>query len=430
MVTPDMDLEEKSPIRINIINQPPKETELLCNSDSYSQLLELVSRCLRFIYQTQCNETIKYTKEYVTFEERIRARNILVRHVQSLHFAKEIADIKKNNMVSEKSSLKTLNPKLNEHGILIVHGRLENASLSVNRRFPMILPAKSHLSDLIIRDAHESTIHGTIHLTMARIRQNFWILNCRNEVKCHIHNCRRCFRQNPKPISQLMAPLPAFKVRPPRFAFVHCGLDFAGPIYIKCSERRNASMVKAYICVFVCMVSKATHLELVGDLSSAKFILALRRMMARRGICKDIYCDQGTNFVGASNELPLLLMQAKSSVSIEIAKLFEKDGTTFHFVPPSAPNWGGQWESFVKLTKYHLNRMTSHFKFTFEEMTTILSQIEVCLNSRPLCPMTNDPDDCDPLTAGHLIIGTAMNLIPEASLLSLKETTLDRFQAQ
>lgn len=270
-------------------------------------------------------------------------------------------------------------------------------------------------------------MHGTIHLTLARARQDYWILNGRNSVKTRIHKCIPCFRQKPTSMSQLMAPLPAIKTTPAR-AFLHCGLDFCGPIEIKSSNLRNAKTEKAYVCVFVCMASGAAHLELVGDLSTQKFILALRRMMARRGICSDIYCDQGTNFQGAKNELPRLYFEAQAKRSHEIADLLANDGIKFHFNPPSAPSWGGQWESFVKLTKHHLRRMTTSIKFTFEEMTTLLAQIEACINSRPLCAMTTDIDDLEPLTAGHLLIGAPLNLIPEGNLLTLNDNTLDRYQ--
>lgn len=218
--------------------------------------------------------------------------------------------------------------------------------------------------------------------------------------------------------------MPAIKTIPSR-AFLHCGLDFAGPIEIKSSNKRNAPTEKAYICVFVCMASKAAHLELVGDVSTQKFILAIRRMMARRGMSTDFYCDRGTNFLGAKNELPRLFLDAKSTVSNEIAQLFASDGIRFHLNPPYAPNMGGQWESFVKLTKHHLRRMTTSIKLTFEEMSTLFAQIEACLNSRPLCAITTDLDDLNSLTPGHLLIGTPLNLIPEPSLLSLKDHTLD-----
>lgn len=171
------------------------------------------------------------------------------------------------------------------------------------------------------------------------------------------------------------------------------------------------------------------HLEPVSDLSTSKFIMALRRFVSRRGLCTDIYCDQGTNFKGASNELPLLFVQAESETSSHIQNLLASDQIRFNFNPPNAPHWGGQWESYVKLTKHHLIRISVSVRLTFEDMDTLLTQIEACINSRPLCAMTNDIDDLNPITAGHLIVGRALNLIPEPSLLSLKDTTLDQFQA-
>lgn len=266
----------------------------------------------------------------------------------------------------------------------------------------MILPDKSHFSDLIIETAHRCTLHGTIHLTMAYVRNEFWIMNERNEVKSYVFKCIRCYRQKPHKLTQLMAPLPSFKTTPAR-AFLHCGLDFAGPMNIKTATIRNALTVKGYICVLVCMVSKAAHLEPVSSLSTPQFIMALKRFISRRGICTNIYCDQGSNFKGASNELPKLFLAAHSEVSREIQRAFENERIKFNFNPPNAPHWGGQWESFVKLTKHHLNRIDNSTCLTFEEMCTVLTQIEACINSRPLCAMTSDVDDLDPLTAGHLL---------------------------
>lgn len=62
-------------------------------------------------------------------------------------------------------------------------------------------------------------------------------------------------------------------------------------------------------------------------------------------------------------------------------------------------------------------------------MNSLVTQIEACINSRLLCAITSDVDDLDPLTAGHLLIGRPLNLIPEPGLLNLKVNTLDIFQA-
>ncbi|XP_055309087.1 uncharacterized protein LOC129572976, partial [Sitodiplosis mosellana] len=426
-IPPEINLEEKrTKVNVTIPTAKPSEMSFILRFSGLTRLLRITARLLRVINRYRKGDCVM--PDYVTADEHQNAKMVLVRHTQSVYFAREIADLQRNGFVNEKSTLRSLNPKLDENGILIVDGRLRYSTLPERQRFPMILPAECHLSKLIIDSAHIKTLHGTIQLTLAHVRHEFWILNARNMVKSTVHKCIDCYRQKPKPMRQLMAPLPTIKTSPSR-AFLHCGLDFAGPIEIKSSSKRNSPSEKAYICVFVCMASKAAHVELVGDLSTQKFILAIRRMMARRGIVSDFYCDRGTNFQGAKNELPRLFLEAKSTVSNEIAKLFASDGTRFHFNPPYAPNWGGQWESFVKLTKHHFRRTTTSIKLTFEEMTTLLAQIEACLNSRPLCAITTDIDDLNPLTPGHLLIGTPLNLIPEPSLLTLNDNTLDRFQA-
>lgn len=425
-VSPEFNMEERC--RVNAINSEPNESELLQRFSNLTHLLRITARMFRFIHQSRKTESLKYSENIITFEELQRSKLFWVKHVQTINFAEDLSQLRMLKPIKDKSILKNLNPQLNENDTLVVHGRLQYANFPKFRKFPMILPAHSHFSNLVIKNAHDKTLHGTIHLTLATVRNEFWILNARNKVKAHIHKCIPCYRQKPKPLTQLMAPLPHIKTKPAR-AFEHCGLDFAGPIEIKSSDKRNAPAIKGYICVFVCMASKAAHLELVGDLSTAKFILALRRMMARRGLCSNIYCDCGTNFQGAKNELPLLFLQAKSSVSEEIANIFSNDGIKFNFNPPSAPNWGGQWEAYVKLTKHHLKRMSTSIKLTFEEMSTLLTQIEACINSRPLCAASSDINDLDPLTPAHLLIGSSLNLIPEPSLLELKENTLDRFQA-
>lgn len=143
-----------------------------------------------------------------------QAKQFWTRYTQSVHFSNEIECIKRGKYSIEKSNLKQLNPQLDARNILIVHGRLQHSNFPDNRKFPAILPAKSHFSKLVIQDAHELTIHGTIHLTLACTRQEFWILNGRNMVKNFIHYCMVCYRQRPSPIEQLLAPLSNIKTTP------------------------------------------------------------------------------------------------------------------------------------------------------------------------------------------------------------------------
>lgn len=84
--------------------------------------------------------------------------------------------------------------------------------------------------------------------------------------------------------------------------FKHYGINYAGPIFIK-GGVHSIRKLKSYISVFICLVSTTIHVELVMPLTTESFLAALKRCKARRGKITDIWSDNATNFVGASNEL-------------------------------------------------------------------------------------------------------------------------------
>ncbi|GFU42719.1 hypothetical protein TNCV_3139191 [Trichonephila clavipes] len=79
--------------------------------------------------------------------------------------------------------------------------------------------------------------------------------------------------------------------------FFSCGIDYAGPVLIKCNKGRGTKSTKGYIALFVCLATKAVHIEAVGDLTTDSFIAALRRFSASSWAPCHIYSDNGTNFV-------------------------------------------------------------------------------------------------------------------------------------
>ncbi|CAG7637498.1 unnamed protein product, partial [Allacma fusca] len=99
----------------------------------------------------------------------------------------------------------------------------------------------------------------------------------------------------------------------------------------------------------------------------------------------------------------------------------------WHFNPPSAPHFGGIWEAGVKLVKNHMKRVIGTTTLNFEELTTVLAQIEACVNSRPISPLSTDPGDLSALTPGHFLIGQPLNSVPEPDLTELKITRLSRW---
>ena len=87
---------------------------------------------------------------------------------------------------------------------------------------------------------------------------------------------------------------------------------------------------------------------------------------------------------------------------------------TWKFIPESTPHFGGLWESAVKSMKTHLKHFIGETKLTFEELTTILTQIEACLNSQPLAPLPREGDAIEPLTPGHFLIGRPPEALPDS----------------
>ncbi|CAK1589240.1 unnamed protein product [Parnassius mnemosyne] len=224
-----------------------------------------------------------------------------------------------------------------------------------------------------------------------------------------------------------MGQLPAVRVTPTR-PFKCSGVDYAGPIQLRVSKGRGHRSYKGYICLFVCMATRAIHLEVVSDLTSEGFLQAFKRFVARRGHCQEIWSDNGTNFVGASKELAHLFRTEKCNMVAEVAESLANNGTTWHFIPSHAPTFGGLWEAGVKSVKYHLRRVIGNSTLTFEEMSTVLAQIEACLNSRPLSRLCDDNEHGNILTPGHFLIGEPPLVAPDLNFESSNISSLRRWQ--
>ena len=181
--------------------------------------------------------------------------------------------------LKKTSCVYQLDPFLDHDGLLRVGGRLERMQeFPVDMRHPIILPYKSHITTLIIRDAHEKMAHAGRGITLNEIRGRYWIINGNSAVRSYISSCVKCRRLRSGVEKQKMASLPEDRLSeaPP---FTYCGVDYFGPCVIK--ERRKE--LKRYGVLFTCLVSRAIHLESANTLDTNSFLNALRRFIARRG---------------------------------------------------------------------------------------------------------------------------------------------------
>lgn len=233
-------------------------------------------------------------------------------------------------------------------------------------------------------------------------------MGARRLTKGIIQKCPICFKLRMKPADQLMADLPTYRTTPQR-AFFKIGVDYAGPVTIRFSLGRLPKLTKAWIAVFVCLATRAIHLELVSDASTQAFMAALKRMIARRGMVAEIVSDNGSNFVGANNYLTTVYEQLRS----QSQQMEETFSLKWRFITPGAPHQGGIYEAAVKSIKYHLVRIIGETTLTFEEYSTVLHQVEAMVNSRPIAPLPDDPYTLNALTPGHFLIGEALVRIPD-----------------
>ena len=158
---------------------------------------------------------------------------------------------------------------------------------------------------------------------------------------------------------------------------------------------------------------KAVHLELVSDLTTDAFIACLCCFIARRGKPTLIWSDHGTNFVGAAREIKEFLEYLQcQKTQRAISEFCSVQNIEWKFTPERAPHFGGLWEAAVKSMKNHLRRIVAEIKLTFEEFTTVLTQAEAYLNSRPLVSLPSDEDGIEALTSGHFLIGRPLEALP------------------
>ena len=392
---------------------------------NYNHLKRVTAWVLRFIRNCRDHVNCKEKSPNLNTSEILEADQHWIRFSQRENFSLEVEVLKTNTGTPESSPLFVLHPFVDPDGIVRVGGRIKNAKISYESRHPIILHGKNPITRLVISSEHLRLLHAGPTLVMASLSRRYHIIGNRKAVRSIVRKCIVCRRIAARPQNQLLGQLPPERVTPGS-VFENVGVDYAGPFQIKYGSVRKPTIVKAYVCVFVSLSVKAVHLESVTDLTTDAFVATLRRFTSRRGKPSLIWSDHGTNFVGAAHELNELyeFLQQQKTQGV-ISHFCSSQGISWNFIPEHAPNFGGLWESAVKSMKVHLRRIVSNVKLTFEEFTTVITQIEAVLNSRPLVSMPSDDDGIEPLTPGHFLVGKPLESLPDHSF-SYRPLTLLR----
>ena len=386
-----------------------------------SRLQRVAAYCLRFSHNAK-NPSLRRTG-YLTSTELRDALHACIKIAQQEIYAQEISDLSKKGQVSLKSQLLPLHPFLDREGYLRVGGRLQHSHLPYDSKHQLILPPAHHITELIVMNEHLRLLHAGPQLLSASLREQYWIPRMKQIIRPVLHRCLPCFKLNAAASQQLMGQLPLARVTVAR-PFINAGIDYVGPFEIKSGNTRSKTTTKCYVALFICMATKAIHLELVSNLTSEAFIAALKRFIARRGLIDHLYSDNGSNFVGANRELKAFF---KSEEFLQqVHNYAAKTQFHWHFIPPNSPHFGGLWEAGVKSLKYHWKRIIGKALLTFEEFSTLMTQVEACLNSRPLIALSNEPNDPSYLSPGHFLIGAPLTSLSEPDFTNTTMNSLSR----
>ena len=274
---------------------------------SYTHLVRITAWILRFSNNVRARktETSCLNSPSLTVVELKAAEIFLHLASQSRSFEDEHQKLLSGVPLKSSSPLLSLNPSIDSDGLLKVGGRLNNSALSYSQRHPIILERKDVLTVLMVRSKHICLLHAGITLLLSALSNSFHIIGARRLVRSVCRSCVTCRKVSAKTECHMMGQLPAQRVCP-NAPFSVSGIDFAGHFIIKKGHTRKPVLVKTYVCIFVCLSTKATHLDTVSDLTTDAFIAALKRFIARRGLPNEVYSDNGSNFVGASNDLKFL----------------------------------------------------------------------------------------------------------------------------
>ena len=208
-------------------------------------------------------------------------------------------------MVQGKSLAKShvllpLQPLLDSKSLLCVGGRLENSFLL--QCHPILLPKTHPAVDFILLQLHKDNAHAGPSALMDLISAEYYIPGIKSTIKHLLRHCVPCRRCYADTVRQQMGQLPAERVHPAP-PFYHTGVDLAGPLFCKRNRARNSPSNKVYVCLYVCLTTKAIHLDLVSETLTAAFLASFQHFCSHRGTPATLWSDNGTNFTGANREI-------------------------------------------------------------------------------------------------------------------------------
>lgn len=293
------DENEEMQIKTILLTQKLEEKhfmETINHRNSIHVLKRIIAYMQRMIPKRQkISSKIHSETSELQLNELKRAMTYIIKYAQQEGFEKEINLVRQG--LSTRTKFSSFSPIIDADGIIRVGGRLQNADMTFEQKHPIPMPKNHFVTLLIMEGIHIDNKHAGAQALLAITRQRYLPESGKELAQRIVRNCVICARSKPILMQQIMGDLPKERVKIAH-AFINVSLDFFGPINIH-HRLRGRATAKGYACIFVCLSTKATHIEPANDTSIDGFINCLKRFVARRSAPSKIICDNATNFRGA-----------------------------------------------------------------------------------------------------------------------------------
>ena len=382
---------------LNEVNNEIRKIKIgnIINIEKYSSLKKLIlitSYVMRFINNllSRVKIGVNVTSGVIKLDESVKSEKLWIMNEQDSFITPE-----KYKQLQKSFNL------YDEDGIFRLKGRYSAASLNEYEKNPILISNNSYFTKLVVLQAHYDVLHAGLNCTLNQVRSKFWICRGRQVVKSIINKCVICKLVQAKPLLGPVTPDLAVYRLANDFAFTNTGLDFAGPLYVRNIFGNDEQMHKCYILLFTCATSWSVHLELSPGMDVENLIKCLKRFIARRGTAKLFISDNFSTFKSQDERLVNSLRYNRID---------------WKFILPLSPWWGGFYERLIRIVKSSMRKVIGKARLNFEELYTVLCEIELMINSRPLTYL-NETDISEALTPSHLVIGKRLQTkVPEFQL--------------
>ncbi|KAK3542225.1 hypothetical protein QTP86_018786, partial [Hemibagrus guttatus] len=419
LIGPELDVEVRPLVTIISTDDSHLECQRFERFSSWRSLVRAIASLIHVAQTFKSSDDTErtcrswhYCAKPHTVKELLQAEEVVIKSVQRRAYQEELTCIAKGNDIPMYSALRKLNPYIDSRGLLRIGGQLKNATLDLKEKFPLIIPGRSHAAKLLVEHYHRVKHQGRVFTESTICNAGYWIVGVKKLINSILHKCVMCNKLRGKVTEQKMADLPidCLSTEQP---FTYVGLDVFGPwtVVMRCT-RGGQAQSKRWAVLFTCMSTRAIHIELIDFMDSSTFINALRRFFALQGPAKQIRSDCGTNFVGACKELEIVLTDSQQP---SVKRYLGGEGCSWVFNPPHASHMGGAWERMIGVSRRILDSMLQQISpscLTHEVLSALMAEVIGIVNSRPLVPISSDPDSPFLLTPAMLLTQKGHSVLP------------------